>query len=212
MWSCRKSHQAVKPGIRSNGELPLHTPRTHLVFRMSPPKCYFLPHKCLTIIAAFIAPIDVPATIFKNGLSGLGTLFDHSGWPRNPGTERRIGVSSRRAARKALMPTTSRRWCRLVAQCGHLRGVGGELFIKTPDVGDEVLGQLHPNPVRDIDTRSRSVVRHLSTARTGVCASPRRPIALPGPPVRSCRQRRCVLPEHLCAWTRQPRWLSARPL
>jgi hypothetical protein len=52
---------------------------------------------------------------------------------------------SRRAARTALMPTTSRSGCRLVAQCGDLRGVGGELFIETPDVGDEVLGQLHPN-------------------------------------------------------------------
>jgi len=32
-----------------------------------------------------------------------------------------------------------------------------------------------------------------------------------GRPVRACLQRRCVLPEHLWAWTRQPRWLSARP-
>ena len=55
----------------------------------------------------------------------------------------------------------------------------------------------HRRPVRDIDTWSRSVVRHLSPARTGVSASPRRPIALPGPPVRACCQRRCVLPEHL---------------
>ena len=58
-------------------------------------------------------------------------------------------------------------------------------------------GSPTPPGFRDIDTWSRSVVRHLSTARTGVSASPRRPIALSGPPVRACWQRRCVLPEHL---------------
>jgi hypothetical protein len=39
------------------------------------------------------------------------------------------------------------------------------MFIETSDVGDEVFSQLHLNPVRDIDTRSRFVVRHLLPAR-----------------------------------------------
>ena len=49
----------------------------------------------------------IPLRCCQIGLSGLGKLFGHSSWPRNPGTERRIGVSQptspppRRNARRA---------------------------------------------------------------------------------------------------------------
>ena len=107
-------------------------------------------------------------------------------------------------------PAASRRdhWRAGCPETGPSGSAGGRTEKDLPS------GHLAARPtqfVRDIDTRSRSVVRHLSPARIGVSASPRRPIALPGPPVRACWQRRCVLPEHRRAWTRQPRWLSARP-
>ena len=55
------------------------------------------------------------------------------------------------------MPSTSRS----LVPCSSsslLRGVGGELFVETPDVGDEVLGQLHPNPIR-AGARAKSAQR-----------------------------------------------------
>ena len=58
-------------------------------------------------------------------------------------------------------------------------------------------GSPTPPGFGDIDTWSRSVVRHLSTARAGVSASPRRPIALSGPPVRACLQHGSrLIPRH----------------